>query len=369
MNERRPAHHPSRRITEEAAGWYLDMRANPGAHAQERFLAWLHRSPRHVAEYLAIARLHGDMRAVAATDGTALDELRALAAMEPSVVPLRRDQGAGPREVSASQARRRRPGRWAAAASILLVGAMAWFLGRPSGDTPGVRYAATADGVRAVTLADDTRIQLSPGSIVDVRFDERSRRIELVSGDASFDVGRDSTRPLRVDAGGQRIEDIGTVFNVSRRSDDIEVSVISGRVAIANAPAPWLDRARRRLTGRSWPAERIAEIGGGETARVSADGRLIGRGKADVATVAAWLPAEIHFHDTRVADVARRFNAYTATPLSVDDPALAEKRISGAFHARDPEAFVSYLGSLPNVQVVREPKRIRFTSGRGNRRL
>ncbi|WP_426284731.1 FecR family protein [Luteibacter sp. E-22] len=356
-----------RRITEEAAGWYLDMRENPGAPVREQFLAWLRRSPQHVAEYLAIARLHGDMRAVAALDRASLDELRALAATEPSVVPLRRDQETGPREVSARQ--RRRPGRWAAAASVLLLAAMAWFLGRPSVDTPGIRYAATADGVRTVTLVDDTRIQLSPGSIVDVRFDGRSRRIELVSGDASFDVGRDATRPLKVDVGGQRIEDIGTVFNVSRRAGDIEVSVISGRVAISNAPAPWLDRARLRLTGRGWPAERIAEIGGGETARVSTDGRLVGRGKADVATVATWLPTEIHFHDTPVADVARRFNAYTATPLSVDDPVLAEKRISGAFHARDPEAFVSYLGSLPDVHVVREPKRIRFTSGRGSRRL
>ncbi|WP_448097423.1 FecR family protein [Luteibacter yeojuensis] len=369
MNDRHPAHHPSRRITEEAAGWYLDMRENPGAHARERFLAWLRRSPQHVAEYLAIAQLHGDMRAVAAMDGTSPDDLRTLAATEPSVVPLRRDQGERPREVSARQARRSHPGRWAAAASILLLGAMAWFLGRPSADMPGVRYVATADGVRIVTLADDTRIQLSPGSIVDVRFDHRSRRIELVSGDASFDVGTDATRPMQVDAGGQRIEDIGTVFDVSRRSGDIEVSVISGRVAISNPAARWLDRARLRLTGRGWPAERVAEIGGGETARVSTEGRLIGRGKADVATVAAWLPAEIRFHDSRVADVARRFNAYTATPLSVDDPVLAEKRISGAFHARDPEAFVSYLGSLPHVRVVREPKRIRFTSASGSRRL
>jgi transmembrane sensor len=85
--------------------------------------------------------------------------------------------------------------------------------------------------------------------------------------------------------------------------------------------------------------------------------------------MATWLPVEIRFHDTRVADVARRFNAYTARPLSVDDPVLAEKRISGAFHARDPEAFVSYLSSLPDVRVVREPKRIRFTSARGSHRL
>ena len=145
-----------RRITEEAAGWYLDMRENPGAYAQEQFLAWLRRSPQHVAEYLAIAQLHGDMRAVAAMDGMSLDELRALAATEPSVVPLRRDQAAGPREVPARQPRRHQPARWAAAArgrGALRPGPLDGLLGG------GVVALAHADGGERPYL----RAVLAPG--------------------------------------------------------------------------------------------------------------------------------------------------------------------------------------------------------------
>jgi len=37
---------------------------------------------------------------------------------------------------------------------------------------------------------------------------------------------------------------------------------------------------------------------------------------------------------------------------------LAARRISGVFHLRDPDAFVAYLGSLPNVQVQRDAQAV-----------
>lgn len=368
MNDRRLAHRASRRITEEAASWHLELRETMDEQTHERFLAWLRRSPQHVAEYMAIAQLHGDMRAVAAAQEASIEALRDFAATEPSVVLLRQDQGPLRAPTAAEKKRRRVPVRWIAAATVTLLVSASVLLAWPSPDVAGVRYAA-AHVVREVVLDDDTRVQLAPGSIVDVRFDDRSRRIELIRGNVSFDIGKDPARPMTVAVGTQRIEDIGTVFDVSRQAEDTQVTVLSGRVTISQALSPWLDRAHRRLTGTAAPLEKIADLAGGDMARVSADGVLLDRGHTDVVEAAAWLPADIRFHDSSVADVARRFNAYTSTPLTVDDPTLAGKRISGVFHARDPEAFVSYLGSLPNVKIVREANRIRFTQSHGDKRL
>jgi transmembrane sensor len=321
-----------------------------------------------VAEYLAIAQLHGDMRAVAATQDATQEALRDLAASEPSVIPLRREQAPARTSAPAAKKPRSTPLKWAAAAAVALAASTALLLAWPGAEVTATRYAAV-DDIREVTLDDDTRLQLAPGSIVDVRFEDRARRIELIQGDASFDIGKDLARPMTVTVGNHRIEDIGTVFDVSRRADDTQVTVVSGRVAISQAPSPWLERARHRLTGNEAPRMPIIELGGGDMARVSADGRLLEHGTTDVAAPAAWLPADIRFHDASVADVARRFNAYTSTPLTIDDPALAGKRISGVFHARDPEAFISYLGSLPNVAISRQANRIRFTAARGPKRL
>jgi transmembrane sensor len=358
-----------RRLTEEAAHWYLTLREDTDAHTRDRFAGWLRRSPQHVAEYLAVAQLHGDMRAAAAMEGLPPAALRELAASEPSVVPLRR----GPDRPQVAASRRRgmpRGLRIGAATAAILVLALATALLVASAvhDTPATRYVAEPGGVRMVTLDDDTRVQLAPGSIVDVRFDARARHIALVSGSASFDIGKDPRRPMTVAAGNQRIDDIGTVFDVSVGPAATEVSVVSGRVSISQAASSWLDRARRRLTGGDAPWTHVTELGGGESARVSREGALLSKG-AQEAPAATWLPDEIRFHDSTVAEVARRFNAYTPRPLAIEDPALARKRISGVFHARDAAAFVSYLASLPGVAVIHDPERIRFVPARGTRRL
>ncbi|KAF1007306.1 MAG: Protein FecR [Luteibacter sp.] len=355
----------SRRIAEEAALWYLDMRDAPDAGAQERFMSWLRHSPRHVSEYLAIAQLHGDLRAAAALDDMPMADLVARAGSEPRVVPLFGERV----EAQATRRPRHRALRYVAAAAVLLLvaGAVAFRPATPS--AAPIRYTADASGVRMLQLPDDTRVQLSPGGIVDVAFDATSRRIALVAGRASFDIGHDPARPLSVEVGRQRIEDIGTVFDVDRDGDGARVAVVSGKVSVWHASASWLDTTAQRLTGHVARGERVADIDGGETVRVDGGGKVLERSTLDTAVATAWLPADIRFHDMPVAEVARRFNAYTTRPLRIDEPALAKRRISGVFHAHDPEAFVSYLTSLPGVAVERDAERIRVVAAPPRRRL
>jgi transmembrane sensor len=377
-----------RRLTEEAATWYLDMQDAPDARTEAQFMAWLRRSPQHVAEYMAMAQMHGDLRAATAAEQMSPDELREFAASESSVVALRGGVGrehpspmnrllqkasiapSGSRFSGDARPRQRRAGalRWAAAAAVVLLVCGGLTVAWPSPAEPGVRYAAGID-VREVTLDDDTVVQLSPQSAMVVRFDTDARHIELVLGSASFDIGKDPARPMKVTVGRQQIDDVGTVFDVQRSDDAAQVTVVSGQVSVWNLPSPWLARARARLTGTPAPRDRIVDLRGGETARVDVDGHLTEHGQANVAVATQWLPEDIRFHDTTVAEVARRFNAYSTQPLVVDDPELASKRISGVFHARDPEAFIAYIDSLPHVRVDRTSSRIRFSTAPAKTRL
>jgi transmembrane sensor len=104
----------------------------------------------------------------------------------------------------------------------------------------------------------------------------------------------------------------------------------------------------------------VAALGSGHQAVLDGDGAVVTlTTHADIAQVTAWLPADIRFQHSTVAEVARRFNAYTSRPLVIDDPKVAAMRISGLFHARDAEAFTAYLSSLPGVQVQRDDQRVR----------
>jgi transmembrane sensor len=118
----------------------------------------------------------------------------------------------------------------------------------------------------------------------------------------------------------------------------------------------------------------VADLAGGEQATLGADGAVTGASRhADLAKATAWLPADIQFRHSTVGEVARRFNAYTGTPLTIDDPHIAALQISGRFHARDVDAFVAYLASLPGVQVQRDGARVRILAAapatRSRRRL
>ncbi|MET0331342.1 MAG: FecR domain-containing protein [Dyella sp.] len=350
----------SRRLTEQAAQWYLEQGEGLGEKSRAEFLRWLCASPDHLAEYLAIARLHGDLKAVTLAESASVAQLIALAQAEPSVVDLplaRAVRPAAPATeyIGAGPRRRVRLGLVAVLLGVaLLSGAAMW---RAAADRP-LAYAATHTP-RRVTLPDGSVVQLDRRSTIAVRFSARQRRIELLQGRALIDVGKDSTRPLLVQFGPNTLQDVGTVFGLSLGAHESTVTVLSGEVRVlrqlpssANVSAP----------ASSMPATgTLAILHGGQQAQMDAAGELTKLAAADLAQATAWLPDTIAFDHRTVAEVARRFDAYTSKPLRIEDPALAALRISGVFHARDSEAFLSYLQTLPGVHVRREADSIRVT--------
>ena len=362
-----------RRATEQAAGWYLDQRGGLSATEQLAFLAWLKQSPLHVGEYLAIARMHADLHAAAAMEPMDTAALRTLANNEPAVVALHRKSDVpfvpASRRRRSTAPRRNRSRRWLAAAGIAALGlfaagALLFAPGPQRGDV----YASSTEG-RSLDLSDGSLIQLDRDSAIAVNFDARSRRIELLRGSALFDVGKDPGRPLQVRLGASVLRDIGTVFAVRRDNAGGAVTVISGRVDVLSPTHPWLDALSRRLGHPSAPDNVVADLGGGEQALLAVDGAVITSNKrADIDRATAWLPADIQFRNSAVGDVTRRFNAYTTSPLVIDDPQIAGMRISGRFHAHDVGAFLAYLASLPGVQVHRSGARVQVTAAASPKR-
>ncbi len=237
---------------------------------------------------------------------------------------------------------------------VLTVGAAAAMTPRPGTWT---MYASGPTEVRRVTLPDSTLVQLDRDSVLAVRFDAQQRTLGMLRGGALFDIGHDATRPLHVQLGANVLEDIGTVFDAHQSADGGNVTVVSGRVKI------W-QREQDAGTSANFAADGqlIADLGAGQQASMHRDGSLdLIDHHADLGLSTAWLPTDIHFERCTVADVARRFNAYSTQPLRIEDASIAAMRISGHFHARDTEAFLTYLGTLPDVHVVRGSDDIRVT--------
>ena len=309
----------TRKLTERAAAWYLDYRDGLDEAGLAALARWLQSAPEHLREFQAIARLHGDVVAAARAHTAPAEQLAHETRSQGNVLRLpRRGRAAAP-----PHRRRARPLLAAACAALALL-MLAW----PRWQAPahGQRYVADIHAVRRLALQDGTWVQLDRGSVLEVRFDGRRRLVELLRGQALFDIGHGDARPFVVRAGDTLVRDVGTVFDVDRSQAGLAVTVVQGRAQLWQRPRSALQRWRGRDLEELPSARPLADLLAGEQSRFGDDGRMRYYGPADLGQATAWLPADIRFENASVAEVARRFNAYTSLPLAIEDARVAAMR-------------------------------------------
>ena len=103
---------------------------------------------------------------------------------------------------------------------------------------PGQRITVTATPDIDVSLDADSSVTIS---------NSQPPRIELLRGNAYFDVKRSDAGKLQVKVGTVYIKDIGTRFSVSMRGNGGSVAVASGQVEIQVATGTYLVSARERV--------------------------------------------------------------------------------------------------------------------------
>ncbi len=134
--------------------------------------------------------------------------------------------------------------RYAAAVLLMLgIGWLTWQQTRPP--EPGVptAYRAVESDIEIVnhdasdlekTLPDGSTVRLSPGSRISyaASFTGSGSRNVSLSGEAFFQVVKDSLRPFFVYSGGIATRVLGTSFTIKSGAEDISVTVRTGKVAV-----------------------------------------------------------------------------------------------------------------------------------------
>ena len=93
--------------------------------------------------------------------------------------------------------------------------------------------AHTAIGaVHSHQLADGSLLQLDTDSAVALPFAADHRDVELLRGALSVQVAKDAEHPFRVHCAGIEARAVGTRFVVARHTDEVEVGVTEGTVAV-----------------------------------------------------------------------------------------------------------------------------------------
>lgn len=298
-----------RRAFGEATDWFILLQEDPDDQELLRRLEeWRAASPLNAEAWLATR--HTAEVATAMTPGHADDWMPAVAARRAR--PMQRP-------------RSRRPVPWrrvglsvvvAAAAACAAVALAPSMLLRLDAD----HMTETAE-VRVLELQDGSKVTLAPSSAVTISFTSGERRLDLLAGQAFFQVTPNPARPFRVKAAAVETSVLGTSFDVRLDSDGVTVAVQEGVVQVDSSTA-----------GRK-ASERLAA---GETVRVSSRGTAERSAEAPQ-LVAAWRQGQLLSQDRPLREAVDQLRRYWGGTIILADDALGARTVTGVYNLGDPE--------------------------------
>lgn len=307
----------------EALEWLLALQEEPqDSDLVARFEAWRVGHPDRAGAWDEIVSVYGAIGDVAPVH---VEHWAGLpGSVERVVAGRRRERRAAPRGAG----RRRLVATLAASAAALALAVL----------TPGalVRlqsdYVTGVGEVREVRLEDGSLVSLAPESALAVDYSAGRRDLRLVKGRAWFDVRHDPSRPFSVASRQVSARVLGTAFEVD--ADTPGVQVQRGLVAVSSPRASSMERV---------PA--------GRGVALDSDGRFR-RAAVDPNAVAAWRDGQLLVENGAIGDVVQALGPWTRDLVLVRGRGLSERRVTGVYNLRDPDAVIRALAQAYDLEVT-----------------
>lgn len=177
-------------------------------------------------------------------------------------------------------------------------------------------YTTATAQTRTIELNDHSQVVLAPESAIRVHYSPGERHIDLLAGEAFFEVMPNPERPFRVTSDPVQVTVLGTGFNVRQRPPGTDVAVGHGRV-------------------------RVDAGGESETLTVSQTAEVddrghIQRGTLPASQIASWRHNQLIAQDQPMGDVIDRMRPYYAGRIIVTDGALSRRPVTGVYDLSDP---------------------------------
>lgn len=330
-------------VVQAAADWVVRRDRGLTTDEARAFAVWEAADPRHGAEF---SRIAGGWQAM-----DRIGAVPSLAALAEAV-----EVNARGRRLR-RQSWRRAGGLAAAAAAVLIAGAISWrHWPRPAApaavavETAAGHYLVLASTAHRLALADGSVAELNGDSGVVADFVPAERRVKLVRGEAHFHVAKNPARPFVVSAGPITVHAVGTAFDVRLEAGAVEVLVTEGKVALgtAAAPLPEAGAAPMPMGGTLVAGDRaVVHLESGRETSVTVDHPAA----REVDQTLAWESTRLVFDRTPLDQVVDAFNRFNTRQLVLSDSSLNARTLTGTFRADNLTGFVRLLGASVDVEV------------------
>lgn len=233
----------------------------------------------------------------------------------------------------------RRPRRRAAA----LVVSAAAMMGIALLVAPAVRMQIQADyltgvgEVRSFELDDGSRVDLDAESAIAIAYSSKGRSVELLAGNAFFEVRHRPDRPFTVQAPGLETEVVGTAFAVSQSLKSTIVEVESGSVAVKPTRDPdssqTLEEGDRLILDEATGEARRSEV--------------------PLSDIAAWRRGLLLADRLPFGELLHELDRHHRGVIWVASRSLEQTDVTGVFDLRDPITTLIAAAETQNARVTR----------------
>lgn len=223
----------------------------------------------------------------------------------------------------------------AAVVTVVALGTSAGFLLLPGSPKT---YATPVGGRELIKLSDGSHIELNTNTALRTDFSDGQRRVELIKGEALFQIKHDVAHPFVVTVAGHQVTDLGTTFVVRKDALRLSVALLEGSARLTSA-------------GSAKPAKPVILTPGEEAVATAHDVSITRRPIEDLKTELSWRRGVLVFHHATLLDVAQEYNRYNQQKIVIADSVAGSRVINATLPATDVGAFARMAQNFLGLNV------------------
>ena len=222
------------------------------------------------------------------------------------------------------------------------------------------------------TLEDGSQVWLNSNSQIQIDYSSQRRKINLIKGEAHFEVAKDKQRPFEVYADRRLVRAIGTAFSVYKLEDKIEVLVSEGTVELAVVddtllllPDDLVAAVKNNINDTDIPestssSRHLAELTAGQKVTLSTGddanlnkdiSNITDIDTSEVTRSLSWRDGKLVFAGESLEEVVKEISRHSDIRIDVLDPSLKTIRVGGQFKVGETEGLFYVLESGFGINV------------------
>ncbi len=315
-----------------AAEWIVKHEYGLTAEQQDEFLDWLTEDPKNRQAYITQSWAWGEIDRLAGLQKTDHAPVNSNLFDEIEIKPFYRKHA-----ITMSI------GIVAMAASLLLF--IGLFIFENTKQTPQTKESTSVvfNRIEKQQFDDGSSAILNRGAVVSVEYTAEIRLVQLLKGEASFNIEEDINRPFIVEVKGVHVRAVGTQFNVKLSDESVDVIVTEGVVAVS-----------MQNTDNAGVGESILEAHHRANIEIQGESMDVSVGvieEVELAEELQWHPVLLEFDNASLIEIIAELNTRNEIEIIIADPSLESIRISSVIWSDNVVGFVGLLDSYFNIDA------------------